>query len=446
MGIITKIALRNIVLNKKRSALIGLAIFISSFLLLFSNAALNGVSKQVMKGYLNIQSGHVIVLWENFKKVNTSEPGRFVNSNETISFEKSKDSENKSSIDKMNAFFKDNSGEIDEYFKTVRRSAQFFTKDSEDTFVTYGLTDDSKKHILDSKAITMESGELLSDKDNAICISKEKADKFKLKVGDEISVEVSTVDSKRKAEKFVISGIYANGAQYDNWYGFMSDKAARNLYDMDSEYFDVCMVYLKDINNSNDFAGRLDTVLMEGSTVLRAESYSQATQFYTVMPKLLKSLYTVFIVFLLIIIAAGLRSTIKMNLFERMKEFGSIRAIGYSREQTFAIIFFEIFFLSILSLLLAFVISIVPIMLLSSKGVYVGPGNLSNALGGETFYPAFNAADTIVAFLIITFFSLLSTLSPGIKLCYQKIADIMVKRQRKIWVIPALLKSIITGR
>ena len=59
MGIILKIAVRNIRQNRKRSFLIGLTIFISSFLLLLSDAALNGIEKQVLRGYIPLQSGEV---------------------------------------------------------------------------------------------------------------------------------------------------------------------------------------------------------------------------------------------------------------------------------------------------------------------------------------------------------------------------------------------------
>jgi len=57
--LILKIAFRNLVQNKWRSLLIGCALFTSSFLLLISNAAMNGVENQVISSYVHYQTGHV---------------------------------------------------------------------------------------------------------------------------------------------------------------------------------------------------------------------------------------------------------------------------------------------------------------------------------------------------------------------------------------------------
>ena len=46
-------------------------------------------------------------------------------------------------------------------------------------------------------------------------------------------------------------------------------------------------------------------------------------------------MFNVFIFFLLGMIAIGLRATVRMNLFEHMREFSTLRAVGYSRFQCF---------------------------------------------------------------------------------------------------------------
>ena len=69
---------------------------------------------------------------------------------------------------------------------------------------------------------------------------------------------------------------------------------------------------------------------MEGSGLLRAESISRSGQFYLVIAGYLKSLFTLFVVFILLVIAVGIRSVVRMNLAARMKEFGTMRAIGFN--------------------------------------------------------------------------------------------------------------------
>jgi putative ABC transport system permease protein len=138
-----------------------------------------------------------------------------------------------------------------------------------------------------------------------------------------------------------------------------------------------------------------------------------------------------------VVIAIGLRSTIRMNLYERMREFGTLRAIGYSRRQSYSIIFFEAFFLSLLSLAGAFVIAAILEMILGTKGIYLGPGPLSY-FGGEYLYPQIQVADVILAIIVMVLFTLISTLSPGLQLCFQNITDIMAKRQKRVKILKAM--------
>lgn len=122
-----------------------------------------------------------------------------------------------------------------------------------------------------------------------------------------------------------------------------------------------------------------------------------------------------------------------MNLFERMREFGTLRAIGYSRRQCFSIIFLEVFFLSIIALSIACGIAAVLVNMLGKSGVYLGTGPLSY-FGGERLYPSMKPMDISTTFGIITLFTLLSTVSPALKLCYQNITNIMVKNMKKVKV------------
>lgn len=447
MGIILKIAFRNVLKNKRRSILIGLAVFICSFLLLLSNAAMNGVERQILRGYLNLQTAHVVVIWENLKMINPSESSRFVNVFENHSFDVDKDTANKAALKRLKAYLDKEKDQIRAIFPTIRRNGQLVTTAKSDTmFIVYGLVPPNKDFLLSSKTITMKAGELLSKEDYKIAISEEKAKADNLKIGDMVTVIVTTPYGAKNSLDFTVGGIYGNGAGYDNWYGFVSAKNARELFDFDPDYFDIGRIYLKDPNHAEVFAKDLDKYLISQSRVLRAESYKTASTFYPNLARMIKSCYSIFILFLLILIGVGLRSTIRMNLFERMKEFGTIRAIGFSRFQSYAIIFGEVFFLSFMALLSAILVSGVLVLILGIKGIYVGPGVMTYALGGESLYPEMHLGDLFFALIVIVFFALVSTLNPGLKICYQKITDLLVKRQQKLYPLFIWLRSIWPNR
>ncbi|MDT8977364.1 FtsX-like permease family protein [Paenibacillus sp. chi10] len=439
---IIKIAFRNILAKKKRSILIGLAIWLSLFLLMTTDAIMNGAQKQVSKSYVNLQSGDVAVIWENTKKVKNSDPSRLL---AIQAFEAEKKDQNQQAISRLETFVKDHSEEIQAYYPTIIRNAQMTKGNTVDTAKVFSLTPQYQDMLLASETVKMDQGVLLSDQPYSICISADKAKANHLKLGDKVTFEAITPDGTSKSLDFVITGIYSNMAIYDNKYSFMSYNNAKELFDFESGYFDVGRIFLKHPDQRGRFAETMDQYLTSESPILRAESSEMASSFFTNTSTMLKASFEVFVVFFLCVIALGIYSTIKMNLFGRMKEFGTIRAIGYSRFQSFLIIFFEFYFLSIIAMVAALIMVVVLVLIVGNTGIYLGSGAITTVIGGERIYPVLKVGDTILAFLIITLFTIISSGGPGLKLCYQNITDLMLKRQRKISLFSIFFRSIFPG-
>lgn len=442
--IIIKIAFRNILLNRKRSILIGLAIFISSFFFIISNAIMNGTETQMLKSCINLQTGHVTVMGKNIKEISGLDPSRFLFLNDSNNNIIDKDEYNRAT-QVLNKFIEDNGEEIEGFYTSIRKCVEVNTGDNMDKLVIYGLSQENKDFIINSKTIEIDKGEFLVDEPYGVYISKEKSGKNNLSVGDKVTVNVSTAENKNKSMIFTVRGIYKDGAGYDSSNMYMSNKDARELLDYDEEYFDIGRIYLKNPNKASEFANRLDKALINGSNMLRAEEYQVASEFFTSLPNMLKMVFSIFVFFLLIIISLGLRSTVKMYLFERMKEFGTLRAIGYSRFQCYSIIFCEIFLLAVISFGLSFIASIIPIEIFRHMGLYVGTGEaISYLFAGDTIYPFVKFGDIFIALLVMIIFSIMATLNPGLKLCYQKISDIMIKGQKRVYITKELFKSTFT--
>lgn|GEM_PF-981460 len=441
MRILVRIAFRNIKLNMKKSLVLGLTIFFCSFLLLTVNAAMNGAEKQVMKNYKNLQVGDIIVMWDKLKKTDASSPQRFINVYEALSFDVEENIQNTEDINEMNVWLDENRDFIKNYFPIIRRNATYQIHDKEDTaLLIYSLSEHSKNYIVDKDSIKIKEGKLLSDEEG-ICISEDKATKYNIKLGDRLKISAVTSDNKSTTKYLSVSGIYENGAFYDNYYGFVSDKTARNLYNISPEYFDSVIIHLKDSKYAEQLASNLDKNLLKKNDKLRAESYIKANQYYNDVPKMIKMLSQVFIIFLLAVIGLGIQSTVKMNLFQRMKEFGTLRAIGFSRFKCYCIIFYETFFLSGIAFIVALLSNLIFVYVFNKTGVYVGAA-ASALFGGERFYPEIKMIDIISTMVIIIIFSLLATIRPGLNLCYQKLLDLLNKRQQRIHPLRIMIKEL----
>ena len=443
MWISVKLAMRNVFANKRRSLLMGVVIFLTSFLLLAVNAMANGSGELVTKNYNNLQAADVIAIWENTKKESLQDGARllFMQPN---GFEFAKDAENKQAQERLAAFLKQHETDIKSVYQLVRRNASLVVNDSADSqFTVFGVTPEIRDYLQSTKTLPMFEGEMVGAERGAIVISQEKANEYELKLGDKVELEAQTLAGETVKRDFTVRGIYTNGAGWDNWYGFISDADARQLFQYRSTDADIVKIYLNKQNQAGDFADELDKALTAGgSQVLRAESGAQASKLYPGMGVAMKGLFNMFLLVFLIVIAIGLRSVIRMSLFERMSEFGMLRAIGFSLFKCFTIVFFEAFFLSVIALIVAIIPALVMTAVLGKVGVYIGSGPMSY-LGGETLYPRLQFTDVLVSLAALLFFALVSTFNPAFSILYQNITDVLAKRLKKVKVMRNVFRSLL---
>lgn len=424
-----KIAFRNVKKDKKTSLFIGMTIFIAAIIFFAINFTMNGVEDQVLKGYLNLQSGHVIIEWEDMEKVDKMDTTKFLTNLRT--FDPEEDKENEASINALKDYDVSNKAEVKGYYPIIKRSIQFSTGNNQDTVILFGINAEDRAFIIDTNTIRMEEGEMISSTENGICISREKAELNDLNLGDEITTTIVNLDNEKIDATFKITGIYENGAGYDNLYGFMNLEQLKEIYAYDDNYFDYIRVYLKDMNNISEFATELDEYLVNNNTNLRAESYISASTFYTTVPQTLRIFFNGFVVLLLLVIGVGVSSTIRMNLYERMKIFGTLRAIGYSRNQCFLIVFYEMAIICLFALGMSFLVMSVLLALINmgGSGVYVGSGAITYVLGGERFYPSMRVFNIVLGVVFMLGLSISVTYRIMKKLIVRNITDLLSKRQ-----------------
>jgi ABC-type lipoprotein release transport system permease subunit len=308
------------------------------------------------------------------------------------------------------------------------------------SMMLYGLSPEELRHLEKEKALALIDGGPLFDSEYGAYVSADTADKNGIWVGDYITLDAATAAGLMNTMDFQIQGVYANGAPWDNIAVYVREQDARALMEWDPALFSSARIYLKDPGKRAELARELDGYLREAGGVLRAEPSDVSLRFWSALAGLLKGIFTFFVVFLLLVIALGIRSTIRMNLFQRIQEFGTLRAIGFTRPQAFLVIFTEIFTISLLALASAAGFSTLLVAILSRTGIYLGSGAAAYALGSEYVYPALTALDLVTALAIVTGFSLLSPLRPGLKLCYQKIIDMLARRQRRVSVFGSLIR------
>lgn len=424
-----KIALRNLLKNKKRTILIGLTLVISCTFLLMSYAIGNGIGQQIMQKFRTSQSGDVAVVWEKVKELDVSDPSRLFYSEYDIKH----DQENKAAIQLLDTFLRANAQEIEVCFKTASGSGMLDTGKYASYSIIQGVTPDELAFLQKNRQFELVAGDTPFDYEYGICVSEDIAKKYGVRLGDWVILDSDTIRGFVNTLDYQVVGFYKSSSEFDSVYVYMPRDNALELLDQDPAYFKVARIYLRHPTKADEFAKKLDAYLRKN--VLRAESITYSGKFFSTIAGFQKNIFSFFVIFILFIIAIGIRSAVGMNLFERMREFGTLRAIGFNRTQSFFIIFLEIFLLALISLTTAFFLTLLLVAILSHTGIHIGKGAIAYALGGESIYPVFVLRDTLMPLLIITLFSLFAPLKPGLRLCHQKITDLLAQDQKPISAI-----------
>lgn len=438
MIVFFKIAFRNIIQNKRRTLLIGFTLIISCVLLLLSFTLGNGMASQVLSQYRSFQSGDVTVVWKNVKEYEVTDPSRLHFSKH----EPENDKQNREEINRLNAFLESRENDISECYRTLKGDGMLDTGTYASYSIIIGLDLREAEFLVKNNVLRMYQGEMPLDHKYGICISDEVARRNDIRLGDWVIIDSDTASGYVNSLEYQVTGIYESSSEYDSIYIYMNKDDYLELFDQPPEYFHSVRIYLKEPEGADKFADELDSYLLEGSGLLRAESVGYSGQFYLVIAGYLKGLFTLFIAFILFVIAVGIRSVVRMNLAARMKEFGTMRAIGFKRSHCFIVIFLEIFLLAAVFFVFAFGITGILVYYLRQTGIHVGKGPIAYILGGEYIRPVFKPGDTFIGFLIILSFSLFAPMRPGLELCLQNITHMLTHNLRPVSVIRSLMRSL----
>jgi len=437
------IAWRNVIKNKKRSILFGFAIFFSCFLLLFSHAVFNGSGDKLKADTRETFKGHVGVYWTSIDEYEKADPARLFSSIVDVD----KDKENRQSLLALENYLKEKKDNIDVVEPYILRGVTVYAgKEIINTHI-YSTTDKAFKRLKKQKIYQPYQKENpLELNSTSVLISREFASTLGVEPGDYITIKAQTLYGSQNALQMKIQALYRNKAPWINNFIYASDSLARELLDYDADFFSVKKIYLKPGVDKNKFAIDLQNTLTQNGGTLTAEKASDIGQFFNKLSESQKNMFTIITIVIFIVIGLGMRSTMRMVLFQRMREFGTLRAIGFSRSHCLLMVVFEVFIIALLALTASVILVGIIVMLLNFTGVYVPPGPLQYMLGGDHFYLKLKVSDILLTVGLIAALTFFSTFKPAGILLYNRVTDILTGTQKRVFLYPAIIKNFIRER
>lgn len=263
---------------------------------------------------------------------------------------------------------------------------------------------------------SVTQGRYLLEKDaSAIIIGKALAKQFETRVGKKLILMSQDINGEISSRAFRIVGLFQSEMEAtEKRYAFVPLKTAQKMLEMSDAISEV-VVLLPDAKLAAKTAKRLQQQIVSKELIVR--SWQQILPLVTAMLKLYDTF--VFIWFLVIFVAMGfgIVNTTLMSVFERMREFGLLKALGMRPERIIKSILMESAMILLLGIAIGNILGILSMWALSFGGI-----DLSDLAQGVEYagmariiLPVMLAKDIIGANLVVLVLGLVVSLYPAIK-------------------------------
>ncbi|MBN1409295.1 MAG: FtsX-like permease family protein, partial [Spirochaetales bacterium] len=293
-----------------------------------------------------------------------------------------------------------------------------------------------------SERLVLKQGNIAEVKaiPNAIILNEKTADKLKVDKGDEILVKLQTVTGQQNVGEFIVAGITVDSGIFSSFSAYAHKKYVNELLNIEPDAYIQLGIFLEDINLIDQKAATIYAELSQKLPFFPrtpgAESRQdlqkqlamdnwEGTKYYmsTLSDYLapfngiiyaLSILSLIVLLILLSIIGVGIMNTFRMVIYERMKEIGTMRALGVQKGSMRTLFILEAFFLSLFGVLVGITLSSIIMIILSSINFGVdSPLSLFMKNGHLTFTVL--PVNILVYVFIVSFVAFIASIIPAMK-------------------------------
>ena len=389
MLLLIRLAWRNMFRNTRRTALASLAIGVGLAGLIFTDALMIGMVESMIRTATDTFLGHGQIHAEGFR--NTLEVEKTV-------------------LDLPDVLrrLSDDPG-VEGHAPRIQAFGMVSSASDAGAVLLYGIDPEAEKSLSKVDEALVEGTYLEDGGARRILIGSKLAETLEVSIGDRVVVTVAEAETGELAqEMFRIGGIFHfNVREMDSSVGFVGLKRAQSLLGMGDQVHEVAVrfsgVALAE-DSGRGFRGRY------------SRRGNEALGWRALMPQLDAAVkiasFSSWIVggILFAVVALGIINTLFMSLYERMFEFGVLRAVGTRPVRMALVILFEAGALSVLSILIGGAVGFGVTYAYSVSGIdYVGI-----EFAGVTFRELISPTLRVTQFTVFPAVVFLFTLVAGI--------------------------------
>ena len=327
MSLAVMLAWRNVWKNKRRTVLTLITTFVGCIMIIFFNAFAKGGHDQMIEDTVSRNVGHIQVhargFWENKGIEDAFVPaGKLM---EAIESDK----------------------DIAGYAERIHAGGLISFRNTTSGVMVQGIDPVKDKSVSSIYKSILPGGRFLESNDSRhIIIGETLAKNMGVKPGDKTALISQGFDGSIAAEHLTIVGIFKTGnMEYDGALILMPIKQAADTFSM-NDYINSITIRVKKIEDCYDVRDRLakNTDKSKIDVLGWKELMPDIVQYIT-MDDISTYIFD-FILFM--IVAFAVLNTIQMTVFERIREFGVMLALGTRPGQIMSIVMIESFIISLI--------------------------------------------------------------------------------------------------
>ncbi|MBI3813641.1 MAG: ABC transporter permease [Nitrospinae bacterium] len=241
------------------------------------------------------------------------------------------------------------------------------------------------------------------------------------KVGDYLTILTTTTEGAINALDFKVAGVAQTGSQdYDSVFVKLPIKLVQRVLDTDSA--EKIIVLLNDTDNIGRVVPVLEGIIKKNGLDLEYRLWSDLAIFYNKVVQLYNGIFGVIKIIIGAIVLFSIANTMNMSVFERVREIGTLRAIGTTRAGIMRLFISEGILVGIIGglfgiaagILIAYIINL-------SGGIYIPPPPNMNR--GYIAIILIVPEAILYAFISTVIVSALSSIYPAYKASRLKVVE-----------------------
>jgi putative ABC transport system permease protein len=347
-----KLALRNILRQKSHTVMTIVAVGFGVSGLILAGGWVNDIFAKLGEVLIHSQSGHLQVYKQDFYAKGSREPEKYlITSPDAL----------KQRIDSAEG--------VENVMARLNFSGLLNNGRTDLPIMGEGIEPEQEAKL--GSSVVMTAGHSLTSRDTfGIMLGQGVASGLKLKPGDRVTLLVNTLEGALNSTDFEVIGIFQS---FSNDYDARAVKiplaAAQEL--LGTQSVNALVVTLARTSDTDRIGSELKVQL--AAVGLEVKTWVELNDFYEKTVELYKDQFGVLQLIILVMVLLSVANSVNMSIFERLGEFGTMRAVGNRNSQVIQLIMTEAILLGLMGSTIGLGLGVVCSFIISAIGIPMPP-------------------------------------------------------------------------